>query len=61
MTDVRDRLIFAKAMVAKALEDIHSRYPYGGSYSRHDASMENYLEGQICAYEHAIDLLNGEE
>lgn len=64
MTDallaVRDRLLVALEETKKALEDIDSKYEGGGFYSNEDSSYQDYYEGQICAYEHAIAVLEGE-
>ena len=51
---VRDRLTVALGDVQKALQDIDKKYEGGGFYSTEDSSYQDYFEGQICAYEHAI-------
>lgn len=52
LLSVRDRLIVALAETHKALEDVRTK---------EDSSFQNYLEGQVCAYEHAIAVLEGGE
>ena len=61
LESARNRLAVALAETEKALEDIHKRYEGGGFYSTEDSSYQDYYEGQICAYVHAIAVLNGEE
>lgn len=58
---VRDRLLVALEETKKALHEIDSKYENGGFYSNEDSSYQDYYEGQICAYEHAIAVLEGEE
>ena len=47
--------------LTQALEDIHAKHEDGGFYSNEDSSYQDYYEGQICAYEHAIAVLGGEQ
>ena len=49
---VRDRLVVALGEVQKALQDIDDD---------ENSSYRDYFEGQICAYEHAVALLEGRE
>lgn len=58
---MRERLTQALEETKKALEDIHAKYEDGGFYSNDDSSYQDYYEGQICAYEHAIAVLEGEQ
>ena len=57
---MRDRLMLALTHTQEALEEIHAKYEDGGFYSNEDSSYQDYYEGQICAYEHAIAVLGGE-
>jgi len=52
LMEMRDRLVVAMGNVQKALEDIdeNENSPYRG-----------YFEGQVCAYEHAIAIVEGRE
>jgi hypothetical protein len=58
---IHDTLVIAMSDTHKALEDIEKKYEGGGFYSTEDSSYQDYFEGQICAYEHAIALLRGED
>jgi hypothetical protein len=58
---VRDRLVVALENVKEALADIDKKYEGGGFYSNEDSSFQDYFEGQICAYEHAIAIAEGNE
>ena len=58
---MRDRLMLALTHTQEALEEIHAKYEDGGFYSNEDSSYQDYYEGQICAYEHAIAVLGGED
>lgn len=57
---MQERLTEALENVQEALEEIHAKYEDGGFYSTEDSSYQDYYEGQICAYEHAIAVLGGE-
>lgn len=57
---MQERLTEALENVQEALEEIHAKYEDGGFYSTEDSSYQDYYEGQICAYEHAIAVLRGE-
>lgn len=59
--EMRDRLVIALGDVQKALADIDKKYEGGGFYSNEDSSYQDYFEGQICAYEHAIAIVEGKE
>jgi hypothetical protein len=50
--EMRDRLVVALESIQKALEEIdpNENSPYQG-----------YFEGQVCAYEHAIAIVEGRE
>lgn len=61
LLSVRDRLVVALDETKNALGYIHAKYEGGGFYSTEDTSFQNYLEGQVCAYEHAIAVLEGGE
>jgi len=57
---MQERLTEALENVQEALEEIHAKYEDGGFYSTEDSSYQDFYEGQICAYEHAIAVLGGE-
>lgn len=57
---MQERLTEALENVQEALEEIHAKYEDGGFYSTEDSSYQDFYEGQICAYEHAIAVLRGE-
>ena len=52
LMEVRDRLVVAMGNVQKALEEIDEN---------ENSPYQNYYEGQVCAYEHAIAILEGRE
>jgi hypothetical protein len=58
--EMRDRLMLALTHTREALEEIDAKYEGGGFYSTEDSSYQDFYEGQICAYEHAIAVLGGE-
>lgn len=58
---MRDRLALALQHTQEALDAIHAKYENGGFYSNEDSSYQDFYEGQICAYEHAIAVLGGED
>jgi hypothetical protein len=58
---VQNRLAFALTNVKEALADLDKKYEGGGFYSNEDSSFQDYFEGQICAYEHAIAIVEGKE
>ena len=58
--EMRDRLMLALTHTREALEEIHAKYEDGGFYSTEDSSYQDFYEGQICAYYHAIAVLGGE-
>ena len=39
------------------IDTLLDRYSGGGMYSSDDSSAEDYLEGKLTAYDHAIDAL----
>jgi hypothetical protein len=58
---MRERLTEALENVQEALGEIDAKYEGGGFYSTEDSSYQDFYEGQICAYEHAIAVLGGEQ
>ncbi len=61
LMEMRDRLVVAMGNVQKALEDVYKKYEGGGFYSTEDRTFMDYFEGQVCAYEHAIAIVEGRE
>ena len=59
--EMRERLAIALSNVQQALADLDKKYEGGGFYSNEDSSFQDYFEGQICAYEHAIAIVEGKE
>ena len=52
LMEMRDRLVVAMGNVQKALEEIDEN---------ENSPYQDYYEGQVCAYEHAIAILEGKE
>ena len=52
LIEMRDRLVVAMGNVQKALEEIDEN---------ENSPYQDYYEGQVCAYEHAIAILEGKE
>lgn len=61
LENARHSLVTALENVKEALADIDKKYEGGGFYSNEDSSYQDYFEGQICAYEHAIAIVEGRE
>jgi len=47
----------ARDQTQSELDTILTRYSGGGVYSSDDSSDEDYLEGKLVGYDHAIDAL----
>ena len=50
-------LKLAREQAQSELDTILNRYSGGGMYSSDDSSAEDYVEGKLVAYDHAIDAL----
>jgi hypothetical protein len=61
LIEVRDRLAFALKNVQEELAGLYKKYEDGGFYSNEDRTFMDYFEGQVCAYEHAIAIVEGKE
>ena len=61
LMEMRDRLVVALKNVQEELAGLYKKYEDGGFYSNEDRSFMDYFEGQVCAYEHAIAILEGRE
>lgn len=61
VSEMRDRLVVALGNVQEELADLYKKYEDGGFYSNEDRTFMDYFEGQVCAYEHAIAVLEGGE
>ena len=49
----------AREQAQSELDTILNRYSGGGMYSSDDSSAEDYLEGKLVGYDHAIDVMTG--
>lgn len=59
LASVLERLRSARIDDQAEYDEICNKYANGGMYSLDDSSAEDYLEGKITAYDHAIQLLEG--
>lgn len=55
--DIVRLLVEARDSARAELEQIQARYEGGGFYSNDDSSAEDYYDGQVVAYDHAIQLI----
>lgn len=61
LENARHSLVTGLKNVQEELAGLYKKYEDGGFYSNEDRSFMDYFEGQVCAYEHAIAIVEGKE